>query len=92
MGSNGSLVFSATRHTFSDMSALLPLKKMSRAEKLIAMEELWQDLSCDSEVESPAWHEQVLRQTESLVRNGEAKFSDWEKAKKRIREKVGKGR
>ena len=62
---------------------------MSRADKLRAMETLWADLSRDeAEIGSPAWHGAVLRQTEQLVRDGKAKFSDWPTAKRRIRRQL----
>ncbi len=73
------------------MPILLPLKKMSRDEKLRAMEAIWTDLSQDEkQFESPAWHEQALRETKILVKMGEAKFSDWDEAKKRLRRKAEK--
>lgn len=73
------------------MPVLLPLEKMSRDEKLRAMEAIWADLSRDEEqFDSPAWHEQALRETEKLVETGEAKFSDWDEAKKRMRSKAEK--
>ena len=73
------------------MPTLLPLEKMSREEKLRAMEAIWADLSQDeTQFESPAWHEQALRETETIVKAGEAKFSDWEEAKKRLRRKAEK--
>ena len=73
------------------MSVVLSLQKMSRAEKLRTIEALWADLSKDDDrFESPAWHAQALREAERAVKNGKAKFSDWEKAKKRIRRKAAK--
>ena len=64
---------------------------MSRDEKLRAMEALWADLSQDEDrFESPAWHEQALREAERAAKNGKAKFTDWEEAKKRIRRKAAK--
>ena len=55
------------------------------------MEAIWADLSRDEkQFESPAWHEQALRETEQLVKTGEAKFSDWDEAKKRMRRKAEK--
>jgi len=73
------------------MPVVLPLKKMSRDEKLRAMEALWADLSQDEDrFESPAWHAQALREAERAVKSGKAKFSDWEEAKKRIRRKAAK--
>ncbi len=73
------------------MPVALPLKKMSRGEKLRAMEALWADLSKDDDrFESPAWHAQALREAKRAMKNGKAKFSDWEEAKKRIRHKAAK--
>ena len=73
------------------MPVALPLKKMSRDEKLRAMETLWADLSKDEDrLESPAWHAQALREAERAVMAGKARFSDWEEAKKRIRRKAAK--
>ena len=80
-----------TLHHTIDMAITLPIKRMSREEKLRAMEALWEDLSREeSQYESPAWHAKVLRQTERLVRAGKAKFSDWAVAKERIRRKAAK--
>lgn len=73
------------------MPVVLPLKKMSRDEKLRAMEALWADLSQDEvRFESPAWHEQTLRGAERALKTGKSHFSDWEEAKKRIRRKATK--
>ncbi len=64
---------------------------MSRPEKLRAMEEIWTDLSQDDDAfESPAWHEEALREAERAVAAGTAKFSDWEEAKRRLRWKAAK--
>jgi transposase len=64
----------------------LPLKQMSRAEKVMALEALWEDLSRnEAEVESPAWHQAELAATEQRVKSGEEKFVDWELAKKKLR-------
>jgi hypothetical protein len=71
------------------MPVVLPLQKMSREEKLRAMEALWADLSKDEDrFESPAWHEQALRDAERAVNDGRAELSDWEEATKRIRRKA----
>ena len=58
----------------------LPLEKMTLAEKLQAMEELWADLSRDDKFESPAWHGEVLKK-----RKTETDFVDWETAKEQLR-------
>lgn len=60
----------------------LPLNEMSVEEKLQTMEALWQSLSADpAAIESPTWHEEELRERERKIESGEAKFTDWEKAK-----------
>ena len=61
---------------------ILPLNEMSIDEKLQTMEALWENLSADpAGVESPAWHEEVLRERERKIASGKAKFIEWEKAK-----------
>ncbi len=73
------------------MPITLPLNKMSRSEKLRAMEALWADLSADeAKIDSPAWHEEALKETERLVKNGKVKFIDWDEAKTLLRRKVAK--
>jgi hypothetical protein len=73
------------------MAITLPMKRMSREDKLRAMEELWADISQDEgQVDSPAWHAVALRETERLVRDGKAQFSDWPTARQRIRRKAAK--
>ena len=65
------------------MNAVLPLDKMTVAEKLQAMEELWADLSRDDSFASPAWHEGVLKE-----RAGQNDFVDWETAKEQLRARL----
>jgi hypothetical protein len=53
------------------------------------MESLWVDLTRDEiNYESPSWHEDVLKHTESLVREGKTDFVDWEAAKKDLRRRL----
>jgi hypothetical protein len=66
----------------------LPLKQMTQAEKLMAMEAIWEDLSRDEAAfESPAWHREELAATEERVKAGKEQFIDWEQAKKELRER-----
>jgi len=66
------------------------IEKMSREEKLQTMEALWADLSkVDTEVESPAWHEAVLKKTEARVAEGQERIADWEMAKRELRARFG---
>jgi hypothetical protein len=62
---------------------------MTRVEKLRIMEVLWEDLSRnDPELESPAWHESALQETERRMAAGEEKVLDWEAAKKELRRRA----
>lgn len=67
----------------------LPLSKMTLSQKMDAMEHIWKSLTVsDSGFESPSWHLDVLKDRESLAIAGKSKFSDWGKAKERIRKQV----
>ena len=69
------------------MDITLPLDQMTIAEKLRVMESVWADLSRnEQEIESPAWHEQVLKERDERVRSGEETFMDWETAKRQLRD------
>ena len=62
---------------------------MTTADQLRVMETLWADLSRNGqEIESPAWHEQVLREIEERVRSGQESFIDWETAKQQLRDRL----
>lgn len=51
------------------------IKKMSRAERLQAMEYLWDSLLYeDREIEAPQWHEEVLTERKKKIEDGSAKF------------------
>src|SRR5436309_4495409 len=64
----------------------LPLAQMSRTDKLMALEALWEDLARnEAEFVSPAWHAEELAATERRVNSGEEQFVDWESAKKQLR-------
>jgi len=67
----------------------LPLSRLSLAQKLELMETLWADLTRDEKkLESPPWHETVLRDREEAYAAGKLTVSDWEQAKKRIKKKL----
>lgn len=65
------------------MQVEIPLDKMTVADKLRALEEIWSDLQRTPEdVPSPAWHADVLRAREDRVREGTSHFGDWTEAKR----------
>ena len=67
----------------------LPLEQMTVKEKLQAMEELWSDLCCNqNQIPIPQWHKNILDRREKLVKEGKAKFVNWETAKKRIFDRI----
>ena len=63
-------------------------EKMTTAEKLSAMETLWNDLCQHSSLESPDWHESVLASREQQRIAGSQQAMDWEIAKEQIRQKI----
>jgi hypothetical protein len=68
------------------MKRVLPLDKMSVADKLAAMEQLREDLSRDPEaVPSPPWHETVLEERRKKVKRGKSRFSGLEAVKGKVR-------
>jgi len=68
------------------MKDILAIKQMSREDKLRVMEAIWEDLSSDAQsIQSPAWHESVLEETEGRVQSGKEKILDWQEAKKELR-------
>ncbi|MBI5968664.1 MAG: addiction module protein [Deltaproteobacteria bacterium] len=56
------------------------IKKMTRVERLQAMEALWDSLIEEaSEIESPEWHRDVLEERKKKIETGEAEFISLEK-------------
>ena len=71
------------------MNTVLDIGKLTRTEKLRAMEELWEDLSRSGDrYPSPQWHGDVLREREEAIQAGEEEFIPWEAAKRKLRESV----
>ncbi len=71
------------------MIAAEELRRLSFHEKLEAMETLWADLARqEDQVEVPQWHKVLLDEREELIRQGKAKFVDWETAKQEIKRAV----
>ena len=57
------------------MSITLPIDKMSTTDRIQAMEDLWDALTHEkNEIESPAWHEEVLNSRRKKIKSGKAKF------------------
>jgi hypothetical protein len=71
------------------MKVDLPLKEMTVAEKIRAMEMLWADLSkaVPDEV-VPHWHATVLAEREARLAAGLEKKIPWEQAKAELRRRI----
>ena len=62
----------------------LEIKKMSKIERLQAMEVLWDSLiGEEAEIESPEWHRDILEERKRKIESGEAEFISLEKTKRR---------
>ena len=58
------------------------IKKMSRSERLAAIEALWESLlDEESQIESPDWHRNVLEQRRQRIESGQAEFISLAKLK-----------
>lgn len=67
----------------------IPLARMTVAEKLRAIEEIWSDLIRSStDLPASSWHADVLRARERRVEQGTSRFVDWPNAKARIRSQI----
>jgi hypothetical protein len=69
------------------MDVILPLDRMTTAEKINALEAIWESL-CQrpDDVPSPSWHADVLRNREQRVQDGSSQFLDWTESKRSIRD------
>jgi len=68
---------------------MLQLDRMTLEEKLRTMEALWDDLCRhEDQIQSPPWHEEILREREKRVQSGQETFIDWEAAKKELRDRL----
>ena len=55
----------------------LPLSELTLAQKLELMEAIWDDLAKHEEtLESPEWHEEVLKDREKALAAGKATMRD----------------
>ena len=75
----------------SDMNTnvILPLDTMTVAEKLEIIDTVWADLrKNESEIPVPGWHREILASRRRAFERGEIGYTDWETAKKEIRDRV----
>lgn len=71
--------------------SIAELRKLPSAEKLKIIEALWSDLAGDEDAfESPAWHEEELKETQADYAAGRIEALDWDEAKKELRKRFEK--
>lgn len=61
------------------------IERMSVAERLQTMEQLWDSLCHATELPSPEWHRDVLADRKARALRGEAKFLTLDEVKSRFR-------
>jgi putative addiction module component (TIGR02574 family) len=67
------------------MNVVLPLSEMTTADKLMVIEQIWDDLArTPADVPSPAWHEEVLSVRSQRVQDGKSQFSELSEVRERI--------
>jgi hypothetical protein len=71
------------------MEIVLPLDKMTVADKFKTLEEIWDSLKrTPKDIPVPAWHADVLKARELRVQEGTSVYGDWGDAKRRVRERT----
>lgn len=64
----------------------LPLDEMTTTEKLVIINQIWDDLLRNSDdIPSPEWHKEVLSARAERIKKGEAHFKDFESVKSELR-------
>ncbi len=64
--------------------SLVNLKSYTKSEKIKLMEELWEDLNADENLESPQWHQTILEERLGQYRKGELKTYSLDEIKQRL--------
>ena len=61
------------------------LSRLTNAERIELLNAIWESIeNKDEEIESPAWHGEVLAQREAEIASGEAKFLSLDELKERF--------
>ena len=62
------------------------IKSMSTAERLRAMEDLWNVLcTSEEEIPSPDWHDEILQERRKKIESGDAEFVSIKQLKESVR-------
>ncbi|HKL14275.1 MAG TPA: addiction module protein [Balneolaceae bacterium] len=63
------------------------IKKMSVSDRLETIEMIWESISSSEYIQSPAWHQKILKSRESKVTSGNANFLDLDEVRERLKRK-----
>ncbi len=66
----------------------LNLSDFTLAQKLQLLETLWDDIVRCGDIDSPEWHEDILKDRQAAYDSEKISASDWQQAKKRIKKKI----
>jgi len=66
----------------------LDLSTFTLAQKLQLLETLWDDICREVNIDSPEWHDFVLKDRQKAYKEGKIAASDWQQAKKRIKKNL----
>lgn len=67
----------------------LAIDKLNTEEKILAMEQIWDDLCHHADVmQSPGWHKSILQSRMQIAESADVQYSDWDSAKARIRNSI----
>jgi len=70
------------------MQTKVDIENLTKKEKLRLMHAIWENLVKDeNQIESPEWHEEVLRDTEKRLRSGKERVIDWRDAKEELKKR-----
>lgn len=75
-------------HRKKMMQHSLPLNQMSTSEKLIILNQIWDNLIKEPDnIPSPEWHKEVLAARSERIKKGEAHFKEFNFAKAELQAK-----
>jgi putative addiction module component (TIGR02574 family) len=63
------------------------IEKMSVSDRLETIEKIWESISVSGYVQSPDWHQTILKSREDKVTSGNANFLDIDEVKERLKRK-----
>jgi putative addiction module component (TIGR02574 family) len=71
------------------MIEIAEIERMSFAERLKTMEQLWRSIAAEPEkLESPAWHKTIIKKRLAKIEAGEGEFLTLAQLKKRLRKRA----